>query len=152
MRILLTIALLIVSINLSFSQLKSEKKSRKEVTTTPFQDTWQAKGVEDVDGVVLAGKEVKEGNVRMFLPLSFNPNGELPNTEFKAMGKDIVVMEMYIFNHDGDLVYSSRLKNSWTGRTTTGEKAPEGEYIYLVKARLVPEKTTKVSGLVTLKR
>ena len=52
MRILFTITLLIACVTFTFAQsettkTKKAKKSKKEITTTPFQDEgWQAKGVQ----------------------------------------------------------------------------------------------------------
>lgn len=123
-----------------------------EVTTTPFQDEAEEVAVnkkeESVSNVV-ALRVVKAEEEELFIPTNFNPNNPLQKV-FTVEGGNVQIMEMCIFNQWGELVYFSKLKGNWDGTNLEGKKAEAGIYVYTIKARVSPYKTTKLSGCVTL--
>ena len=74
---------------------------------------------------------------KLFVPLSFTPNGDGINDYFTFSGEDINVSEIVIYNRWGNVVYTSYdLGNGWDGSyKLSDEPVPDGVYFYEVKTK-----------------
>ncbi len=71
----------------------------------------------------------------IYIPNAFSPNGDGINDVFRALGTDIGLFEMWIYNRYGELVfYSNDPRIGWNG-TYHLTNAPIGVYVYYFKAK-----------------
>ncbi|MGZ4118465.1 MAG: T9SS type B sorting domain-containing protein, partial [Bacteroidia bacterium] len=74
-------------------------------------------------------------NSNFWVPTAFTPDGNGVDDIFYVRGEGIKNLEFTVFNRWGEQIFLSRdLNVGWDGtRQTTGEKLPEGAYVYQVK-------------------
>lgn len=100
---------------------------------------------------------------RMWVPSAFSPNDEGPeiNNVFKPVAisvhneqdDDNLNYEMRIFNRYGELVFETDdLNEGWDGKLDNVELAPEGVYLYDIRARGIDYEVINKEGSVTLIR
>ena len=87
-----------------------------------------------------------------FLPTAFSPNGDGRNDLFRVLGSDISEMEMCIFNHWGELVFTGvSLETGWDGNIK-GKKAQAGNYTYLIRGEKYSGEKVSLTGAIALIR
>ena len=70
---------------------------------------------------------------RLFIPLSFTPNGDGYNDAFKIVGESVYEPHMKIFNKDGMIVYEIKSVNqTWNGTDGTGYYCQNGIYNWIL--------------------
>jgi len=73
---------------------------------------------------------------RLFVPISFTPNGDGYNDAFKIVGESIYEPHMQIFNKDGMIVYEIKSVNqTWNGNDGTGYYCQNGVYNWIMTYR-----------------
>jgi gliding motility-associated-like protein len=77
----------------------------------------------------------------LFIPSLFTPNGDGNNDYFRIYGTGIEVINMIVYNRNGNVVFESSDANflqetGWDG-TTNGAKQPQGSYMYVISGRFV---------------
>ena len=153
MRYLFTVSALFIALMITAQPDIEESTANKiETVTKAFEDEadWTLKGIiTENTSTLTTFRLITVDTKEVYLSTTFNPNNEL-NASFKVEGKDVRVMEMNIFDQWGELVHHSKLKNEWNGEISKDEKAKPGTYIYAIKAKISPYKTTKLSGCVII--
>ncbi len=76
-----------------------------------------------------------------FIPSLFTPNGDGKNDYFKIYGTGIEVINLIVYNRNGNIVFESNdanflLETGWDG-TSNGAKQPQGSYMYVISGRFV---------------
>jgi gliding motility-associated-like protein len=89
---------------------------------------------------------------QLFIPNAFSPTGDGLNDRFDVYGIEVEEFQLSIFARGGQLIFvSDRIEDSWDG-TYKGEAAPEGMYLYQIKARLKDVGAVSKSGSMLLLR
>ncbi|MEM6317616.1 MAG: gliding motility-associated C-terminal domain-containing protein [Bacteroidota bacterium] len=97
---------------------------------------------------------------RIFIPSVFSPNGDGTNEVLRPFsGSEVEEIGMFrIFNRWGELVYEQKDMPmndglaGWDGRTTTGQQAPPGVYLYYLEVAFKNDTEDVITGDVTLIR
>jgi large repetitive protein len=84
---------------------------------------------------------ILSGEVNIFIPEGFSPNGDNVNDRFVIRGAQTQTLSLEVYNRWGLVVYKNDdYKNDWDGTANTGVKVgastsglPEGTYFYRVK-------------------
>ncbi len=93
-----------------------------------------------------------ENVVTFYIPNSFTPNADGYNDEFAPVGYSVEGYDLAIFNRWGIRVFnSSGLFDKWNGTDISGDKLPDGVYVYQLKVLNDPENKIR-TGTVTLLR
>ncbi|MFO7869342.1 MAG: PKD domain-containing protein [Bacteroidales bacterium] len=89
-----------------------------------------------------------------WVPNSFTPNNDGRNDEFYVYAQETVDFSLTIFSRSGQKVFSSQDKDfGWDGTLlSTGEKLPQGAYVYYVKGTYTDGNTFEDKGIVNLVR
>ena len=89
----------------------------------------------------------------VFIPNAFTPNKDGHNDEFNIkVGKDIIGIEMSIFNRFGNKVYQTNNINAgWNGQYKNRD-CETGVYQYLIQVKFRDNKTELFKGDVSLIR
>lgn len=70
----------------------------------------------------------------LFVPNAFSPNGDGINDVFRITGSLECILELSIYDRWGNLLYvTNSVPFSWDGRLRSGELAPEGAYVYVIR-------------------
>lgn len=97
-----------------------------------------------------------EPQIRYFIPNAFTPNGDAVNDIFKGKGvfEGLENFNFQIFNRWGEMVYETTSPDdSWNGRKfNTGQKSPEGVYVYVISFDGPRGKSHQFEGFATLLR
>lgn len=73
---------------------------------------------------------------RLYIPLSFTPNGDTYNDAFKIVGESVYEPHMKIYNKDGMIIYEIKsLDQTWNGNDGTGYFCPNGVYNWTMTYR-----------------
>jgi len=91
---------------------------------------------------------------KLVAPNVFTPNND-NNNRWSIAVKDIIELEVSIYNRNGNLVYSyNGIDGYWDGNTTDGIPAPQGAYAFLAKYRTLraPQRKQVTNGMITLLR
>ena len=73
---------------------------------------------------------------RLFVPLSFTPNGDGYNDAFKIVGESLYEPHMQIFDRNGMVIYEIKsLTQTWNGNDGTGYYCPSGVYNWVMTYR-----------------
>ena len=92
------------------------------------------------------------GELPVFIPDVFTPNGDGNNDVFYVYGTNIMTVDLKVFNRWGELVFEGHNQfDGWDGRYK-GEPQPLGVYIYEANIRSLDGQTVFRKGSVTLVR
>ncbi len=98
-----------------------------------YQVTVTRDGCERTDEVDISYEYCAE-TINVYLPNAFTPNDDGLNDEFKVRGDSLGDFELKIYNRWGEQVYKTTdPQEGWDG-THKGEIAPQGTYIWMLKA------------------
>jgi gliding motility-associated-like protein len=87
----------------------------------------------------------------VFIPNAFNPDGGKINNEFKIVITGGKLLDGFIINRWGEIIYSfSEEQQSWNGTNSKGEISPDGIYTYVVNCISDSLEEKKYTGFVTL--
>ena len=87
----------------------------------------------------------------MNVPNIFTPNSDEKNDMFKINYKNIDSYLIRIYNRWGNLMFqTTELNQSWDGKTTEGNYAPDGTYYYTIIATGEDKKQYNLNGFLTL--
>ena len=85
------------------------------------------------------------------VPNIFTPNSDEKNDMFKINYKNIDSYLIRIYNRWGNLMFqTTELNQSWDGKTTEGNYAPDGTYYYTIIATGEDKKQYNLNGFLTL--
>ncbi|MFL5763769.1 MAG: YCF48-related protein [Bacteroidia bacterium] len=89
-----------------------------------------------------------------WLPTAFSPDGNGSSDIFIVRGEGIQGFEFNIFNRWGERIFHTQdLLTGWDGtRQSTGDKLPEGAYVYEVRGKLSDGTVIDSKGIVNLIR
>jgi len=88
--------------------------------------------------------------MNFYIPDAFTPNGDGINDTFGIAGEAIKTFHMSIYNRWGELLFESDdAAHQWDGNFR-GKKAPQGVYVYQVKAQATTGQNAARKGTVTL--
>ncbi len=74
----------------------------------------------------------------VIIPNVFTPNSDGLNDGFNVYGGCITAIDKKIYNRWGALLFqSNQIEEVWNGRTTSGEKVPEGTYFYVFNVEML---------------
>ena len=92
------------------------------------------------------------GQLPVFIPDVFTPNGDGNNDIFYVYGTEILSVDLLVFNRWGEKVFEAHNQfDGWDGRYK-GEPAPMGVYIYEATIHGLDGQTIFKKGSVTLVR
>jgi gliding motility-associated-like protein len=87
------------------------------------------------------------------IPRSFSPNGDGIDDLFVFQSKNIVNMEVLLFNKKGKIFYTWKgIDGKWDGKNQQGKQAKEGTYYYIITADGVDGKKYEQKGSINLTR
>jgi gliding motility-associated-like protein len=88
-----------------------------------------------------------------YVPNSFTPNGDNLNDIFRPLAVGINATEYFrIFNRYGQLIYqTNKWMQGWDG-TYKGQKAPAGNYVWMIKGKAYTGAVIQMKGSVILLR
>jgi gliding motility-associated-like protein len=93
------------------------------------------------------------GESTISVPNVFTPNGDGSNDAFVVTWIGLTSLSCDIYDRWGVLIYSwNGLTGSWDGRTTSGKKATDGVYYYVVNATTTQGAQKTLTGFVQLIR
>ncbi|MDD5569987.1 MAG: gliding motility-associated C-terminal domain-containing protein [Bacteroidales bacterium] len=100
---------------------------------------------------------VKIKNSSLWMPNAFTPDGNGHNDVFIIRGVDIIYVdnfELHIFNSSGKSIYVSKsIYEGWNGTNqNTGDKLPEGAYVYYIKGLNCLGEPLILKGMINLIR
>ena len=72
------------------------------------------------------------GEFEIIAPNIFTPDNNGNNDIFYVSGTNFVFKKLSILNRWGETVFKTNEKRPWDGRLNSGQKAPEGTYIYIL--------------------
>ena len=89
-----------------------------------------------------------------FVPNAFTPNGDGENDVFVPVWNNVEVKRFEVFSRWGERVYEQTAGSAdgWNGKTTKGQDAVPGTYIWQVDLVDIDGKTISKSGAITLIR
>ncbi|MBI4945834.1 MAG: gliding motility-associated C-terminal domain-containing protein [Bacteroidetes bacterium] len=89
----------------------------------------------------------------LWVPNVFTPNADKTNDVFKLTIKNIVSINVIIYNRWGNKIYEwTDLAGNWDGHISSGEKASDGVYFYVINAIGTDDVSYEKKGTVTLLR
>jgi len=92
-------------------------------------------------------------NVYQKLPTIFTPNHDNLNDVFKIKAINLKSLEVIIFDHSGNKIYSwNSLDGEWDGKRTDGSEAPAGQYYYTLNGETLQGKICIAQSPLFLKR
>ena len=101
--------------------------------------------------------EIIQGPFRVVLdgvlhvPNAFTPNGDGFNDFLHVRGELIQDYEIRIFSRWGaEVFFSESINNSWDGRLSSGRYAPEGVYVFVLKATIPGQNPILQKGTITV--
>ena len=87
------------------------------------------------------------------IPGSFSPNGDGIDDLFVFQSKNIVNMEVVLFDKKGKIVYTWKgIDGRWDGKNQQGKQAQDGIYYYIITADGVDGKKYEQKGSIKLTR
>ncbi len=87
------------------------------------------------------------------IPGAFSPNGDGIDDLFVFQSKNIVNMEVVLFDKKGKIVYNWKgIDGKWDGKNQQGKQAQEGIYYYIITADGVDGKKYEQKGSIKLTR
>ncbi|WP_164891129.1 T9SS type B sorting domain-containing protein [Botryobacter ruber] len=102
--------------------------------------------------VSYSNTEVVPQPVRLYVPSGFTPNGDGLNDVFEVKGKFYQDFSIRIYNHLGQVVYTSAdATTGWDG-TYRGKPLPQAAYVYEINVKAADGTSRTRTGTVTLIR
>jgi gliding motility-associated-like protein len=95
---------------------------------------------------------VAEPESDILVPSAFSPGNDQINNDYKVYGKDIVSIDLHIFNRWGQEVFATTDKNKGWNGTFNGENLATDVFAYYIKIILINQKTVSKKGTITLMR
>lgn len=96
---------------------------------------------------------VVDMNIELEVPNVFSPNGDGRNESFRVKGKGIERLKGRVYNRWGQKIYAWQgVSEGWDGRTSAGNKVPEGTYFFDIRAYAQDGTLYQREGSVTLVR
>ncbi|MFK7970760.1 MAG: gliding motility-associated C-terminal domain-containing protein [Bacteroidia bacterium] len=90
---------------------------------------------------------------KVWIPTAFSPNADAFNDRLTFFALNLQSFNMQIFNRWGMLVFETNNPNTfWDGNIASGGSAPEGVYVYLLKAISPDGGRIEQTGSITLVR
>lgn len=87
------------------------------------------------------------------IPGSFSPNGDGVDDLFVFQSKNIVNMEVVLFDKKGKIFYTWKgIDGKWDGKNQQGKQAQEGTYYYIITADGIDGKKYEQKGSINLTR
>jgi gliding motility-associated-like protein len=108
----------------------------------------------DAAGCLLkASKQILVQDYFLEIPNVFTPNGDQLNDTFFPKYKYIKNLQLQVMNKWGELIYSSAGQKNpgWDG-LVSGQKAPEGVYVYTLRYQVPDGRTITSSSTFLLAR
>lgn len=94
-----------------------------------------------------------DGEISIYIPNIFSPNGDGENDVFKVYGPSWSTYSMQIFNRWGSLIWESEDPTvNWDGTHKNGEECPQAVFVYKFRGVSVVGQTFERSGNVMLTR
>lgn len=88
----------------------------------------------------------------LFIPTAFTPNGDGLNDVFDVFGVEVIEYEISIYGRGGQqCFYSTDIHASWDGNFKN-QAAPEGNYVYVIRAKMEDSGNVTRSGSIMLIR
>lgn len=116
------------------------------VTLTAFDATYTCPDVFSINIEI-----IPDGKI--IAPNAFSPNGDGYNDEFKLFGEGIINFECIIYDRWGrEVSRFSQIDQGWNGNYRNGGQAPEGVYVYVLRAIYNSGTTRDRGGSITLIR
>lgn len=85
------------------------------------------------------------------VPNVFTPNGDGQNDEFFVTSTAVKTLSVVIYDRWGlKMAEIASVNGFWDGRTSSGNKAPDGVYYYILKATGTNDKITQQEGFIQL--
>lgn len=110
----------------------------------------------NVDGKVATDSikvEVTGNSSIASIPSSFSPNGDGIEDVFVFQSKNIVSMQVVLFDKKGKVIYTwEGIDGKWEGKNQKGDQAKEGLYFYIISATGVDGKKYEQKGSINLTR
>lgn len=89
----------------------------------------------------------------LHIPNAFSPNGDGFNDFFIVAGEFLLDYDLRVYSRWGQEIYqSSSISDSWDGRMPNGKGAPQGVYVFRLKATAIGDKSYDETGTITLLR
>ena len=102
--------------------------------------------------VTVKALEFECGDVYVFVPNAFTPNGDNENDVVYVRGQNIEQMTFMIFDRWGELVFESTEQNSGWDGTFKGELVDPDVYVYHLKVTCTDGQENLIKGNITLLR
>ncbi|MFT7611185.1 MAG: gliding motility-associated-like protein [Parvicellaceae bacterium] len=94
-----------------------------------------------------------DAEATLVIPNVFTPNDDGVNDIFTFSGTNLIDVEGAIYNRWGELIFVWLAEaGGWDGRTTSGQKAPEGVYYYVFTAHTSQDQELNYTGSFMLER
>jgi len=120
--------------------------------TTTYEVTVSASGCSIKTQVTVFTREFVCGDVYIFVPNAFSPNGDNENDILYVRGENIEEMTLKIFNRWGELVFESNDQSiGWNG-TYKGELLDPDVYVYHLQVICVDGQENLIKGNITILR
>lgn len=109
-------------------------------------------GCVTADSVYILAEEFPCGEVGLYIPNIFSPNGDGQNDILLVRSRFIVSMQMIIYDRFGEKVFDTTDQNfGWDGNYN-GEPVQDGVYYYHLKAGLLDGSNVEQKGNITIVR
>lgn len=117
---------------------------------TVYLNSTNADGRVSIDSVKI---EATGNSSIASIPGSFSPNGDGIEDLFVFQSKNIVNMEVLLFDKKGKTVYTWKgIDGKWDGKNQLGKQAQEGIYYYIITANGIDGKKYEQKGSIKLTR
>jgi|GEM_PF-3244967 len=111
-----------------------------------------SRGCMTSDSVIIHAEDTPCGEVELFIPNIFSPNGDLENDVLFVRSNFIETMAWYIYDRYGEKVFESKDINlGWDGEFE-GQKVQNGVYFWHIKATMIDGSVIEREGNVTVVR
>ena len=147
MKLIFTIILTLVTLNVSFSQT-----SRASFTHLAFMEQSANHVPRQPRATLEVGRLESIGETRIFIPKSFSPNADGVNDNFKIHSINVVEFEMSVFDQWGEFLFTTNdVLAEWDG-TLYNQKVRKGAYVYVIKLKTMNGQTRKYSGCLMIEQ
>jgi gliding motility-associated-like protein len=118
-------------------------------TTTYIVTGYDEYGCSSTDTITI----IIDGEISIYIPNVFSPNGDGQNDEFEVYGPAWSTYSMQVYNRWGGIVFDSENPNvNWDGTNKKGEECPQAVFVYKLKGKSIVGITYEKAGNVMLTR